>query len=117
MDTVERVQLRFRGFLDAVMVRDAGIVDEEVEAVAVPNVSQSALQLLGEAVERSHRWGVELQGHCLASLCFNRCRDRAGFVSSGMVRDHRVDALTGQTFGGVATQSSTAASNKSDFWH
>jgi hypothetical protein len=36
MDTVERVELRFRGFLDAVMVRDAGIVDEEVEAVAVP---------------------------------------------------------------------------------
>ena len=33
MDIVERVQLRFRGFLDAVVMRGARIVDEIVETL------------------------------------------------------------------------------------
>src|SRR5262249_29865016 len=68
VNVVEGVQVRFRRLLDAVVVRRARVVDQEVEAVAPPGLVQRAFEGLDELVERPHGGRVELQRDRSASV-------------------------------------------------
>jgi hypothetical protein len=56
---IERLSLDSGQAIDAAVVRDAGRVDEELEAVATPSVLHSPLEFFAEVVERFHRGGIK----------------------------------------------------------
>jgi hypothetical protein len=77
MDIVERVQFSFRGFLDAVVVRDAGVVDEIVEPHG-PKCRVCLPHFLHEIVECTHVLGVELQSNSFLPCLPHQANDLFG---------------------------------------
>jgi hypothetical protein len=114
MNTVEGVQLRFRGLLDAVVVRDAGIVDEIVETLD-PQVAERLAHAVHEIVEGTDVAGVELQGNGLLPRLGHQANDLFGFGMIGVVGKDRVDTAPGEAQHGVAAEAATATRYQSDF--
>src|SRR5262245_18955357 len=94
------------------MMRNAPVVDQIVELIARPFLTQGALEGLGRPVDCADSGGVELQSARLPSLSIKSRDDRARRIDACVVGDHSVDTLASQAFRGGAAQPATATGDQ-----
>ena len=83
---VDQIVERFLAHLgDRRDVTVAGIVDEVVEAVALPRRAQHGFQSFSEDRKSRCVAGIELQGNCLATELFDLSDDSFGFCFAALI--------------------------------
>ena len=92
----------------------AGVVDEEVEGLAAPRVSQRVGDAGDERVERVDRAGVELQRYGLAPQRGDLVDHGRGLVGVRAVGDDDVDAVAGERECGGAPDAAVGAGDECD---
>lgn len=113
MHIEEGVEIGLGGFGDAGVVRDAGIIDEDVEAIAA-ELGQHLPERIDELRERGTVSRIERQGSGAASHRFGEGDHAIGFALVGPVGDDHVEPTLGEILGGVAAQAAAAARDEGD---
>ena len=111
----EHVELRLGGLGDRRMGADAGVIDEEVEALALPCGRQQLLQLLRERAERADVAGVEPQRRGARAARLDLGDDGMGGRLVAVIREDDVDALLRQFQCGALAEAAAAARDDCQF--
>ena len=116
VDVHELVELRLGRLGEARVDADAGVVDQEVEAVALPSAAASAAaHRLGEGGEARAVADVELQRHRLAALGLDLPRRRAAAsLAPAAIGEDDVDAAVGEVERHALAEAAAAAGDECD---
>ncbi|MNY14678.1 hypothetical protein D3C86_1478640 [compost metagenome] len=115
MDIHQQVEL-FEGGVDEIRMHpDPGVVDQEVEMLAIEPVAQDSRQFSGERGELLTLADVELQHGRTATEAFNFGDQRLGFIGAAVVGADDVDALSDQMQRSVLAKTAAGAGDECDF--
>src|SRR4051794_5150738 len=96
MDLHQFVELRFGRFGKARVHADARIVDQKVEALALPAASELDLQRLDESPNARAISHVEPQSNGFPSLAFDFAQYGLCFVRAGAIGEDAIHPALGQ---------------------
>jgi hypothetical protein len=109
MDIKHGVELRFRGLGKRDHFTMSGIVDQVIDAVAAPDISQRCAHKVDEGRETSNVPSLKLQGDSLATKRLDFGNDSLCRIGACPVGQDDVAAVSGDTDGGIAAETSASA--------
>ncbi|CAN1722197.1 protein of unknown function [Hyphomicrobium sp. 1Nfss2.1] len=117
VDIDHLVEQRLRRVGERCHVAVSCIVDEVIEGVATPGLTQSRAHLVCEWAECADISGIELQCDGLASDCLNLLYDGLRVIGAAVISDDHVSAPSGDGERSVAAQTAAGTRNNGDSVH
>src|SRR5690606_37599475 len=90
------------------------IVDQMIEAVALPGLCQQGPEAFHEIGEGGNGARIKLQGDSLASKCLDFGDDLGRLLLAGAIGDDDVATLAGDGEGGVAAEAAAGTGDECD---
>src|SRR5260370_9400683 len=114
MNVHQLVELRFRGLGEARGDSDTSVVDDEVEAIAVPGLPERQLHFADERVECTHLAGVELKRERFAPELLDLANGGGGIVGPLAIGQDDVHTFAREAQRRVPSEAAATTSDNSN---